>query len=118
MKRSLFVISLMLAITYGPFLAAQSNNTASESVAGLDAKSKGAKALQQEADSSVAKQQPAILTKQKNSTTDSNSNNQELNSNKVPSKQKALSEKKGPSKIFIPTEEISEDKPVAFPVDI
>ncbi|MFT5136659.1 MAG: hypothetical protein ACI8XV_001694 [Arenicella sp.] len=127
MKWSLFVISLMLAVTYGPLLAAQSNNTTSESVAGLeakDAKSKDAKALQQEADSSVAKQQPAILTKQKDPKTDSNSNNQELNKNKAPSKQKALSEneelseKKGPSKVFIPTEEISEDKPVAFPVDI
>ena len=127
MKWSLFVISLMIGVTYGPLLAAQSSNTTSDSVAGLeakDAKSKEAKALQQEADSSVVKQQPAILTKQKNPTTDSNSNNQELNKNKAPSKQKVLSEKKArsekksPSKVFIPTEEISEDKPVAFPVDI
>jgi hypothetical protein len=115
MKWSLFVISLMLAITYGPLLAAQSHNTTNDSVAGLeakDAKSKEAKAPQQETDSSAAKQQPAILTKQENPTTDSISNNQELNNNKAPSKQK------GPSKVFIPTEEISEDKPVAFPVDI
>lgn len=49
----------------------------------------------------------------------SNSDEKRLRENdkaSVPTKSKIS--KKGSSEVFIPTEEISEDKPVAFPVDI
>ncbi len=109
MKSTLLVISLMLAIIYGQLLLAQSNKTTSADVEELEAKgpqSKEAKALQKEKQSSGAKPEPSIMTKQQKQSADSISN------------KKGASKNQGPSKVFIPTEEISEDKPVAFPVDI
>ena len=109
MKRVLFVISLMLAFTYGQLLLAQNSNTSSNDGDGLETKdqqAKEAKALQEEKEPSGPKQEPASLNKEQKKTADSINKNQEL------------SNEKGPSKVFIPTEEISEDQPVAFPVDI
>jgi hypothetical protein len=109
MKSALLVISLLLAIIYGQLLLAQSSKTTSTDVEELDAKdpqAKEAKALPETKQSSGPKPEPSIMTKQQKQSAGSISNNN------------APSKNQGPSKAFVPTEEISEDKPVAFPVDI
>ena len=105
MKPILLVISLLLAIMYSQVLLAQNSDSTSSDVKDLEAQQQQtneakAKALQEEKESSSPNKEPSSPTKQQAEAQVSSSN------------------KRVSSKVFIPTEEISEDKPVAFPVDI
>ena len=105
MKPILLVISLLLAIMYSQVLLAQNSDSTSSDVKDLEAQQQQtneakAKALQEEKEPSSPNKEPSSPTKPQAEAQASSSN------------------KRASSKVFIPTEEISEDKPVAFPVDI
>lgn len=96
MKLALLIVSLMVATIYGQLLLAQNSNGNASDVKELEAQQQQTKELDEEA----LKKAPTKPTKQQAQAKVSASKN------------------KAPNKVFIPTEEISEDKPVAFPVDI
>lgn len=112
MKPILLVISLLLAIMYSQVLLAQNSDSTSSDVKDLEAQQQQtneakAKALQEEKEPSSPNKESSSPNKEPSSPTKQQAEAQVSSSNKRVS-----------SKVFIPTEEISEDKPVAFPVDI
>lgn len=112
MKPILLVISLLLAIMYSQVLLAQNSDSTSSDVKDLEAQQQQtneakAKALQEEKEPSSPNKESSSPNKEPSSPTKPQAEAQASSSNKRAS-----------SKVFIPTEEISEDKPVAFPVDI
>ena len=114
MKPILLVISLLLAIMYSQVLLAQNSDSTSSDVKDLEAQQQQtneakakAKALQEEKEPSSPNKESSSPNKEPSSPTKPQAEAQASSSNKRVS-----------SKVFIPTEEISEDKPVAFPVDI
>ena len=96
MRSVLFVINLVVVIAYSQLLLAQNSAATSSDAKELDTQQREAKERVLKEEKELASPNKEPLTKPSVST----------------------SKNKAPSKVFIPTEEISEDKPVAFPVDI